>query len=174
MGVGLPGKPLRKIWLSDPKLQAARAHNPERMIHSMFFRRRQRPVCGLHLQTWRRSQSKCSLRCRGVRSCTVTGTRTRDDHAGWCGSICGGFRHCKEGEGWYIEHSGSQYGFRADMWAHRAKGYGAVVMTNGTSGDALISRLREIIEQEFKWDTRDEPIPRRYGPYRTSQRRSTT
>jgi CubicO group peptidase (beta-lactamase class C family) len=37
-------------------------------------------------------------------------------------------------------------------------------ITNGTAGEALISRVREIIEKEYKWDTLDEPIPRRYGP----------
>jgi CubicO group peptidase (beta-lactamase class C family) len=75
-----------------------------------------------------------------------------------------GFAIAKEGEGWYFEHGGSNYGFRCELWAHRAKGYGAVIMTNGASGDALISRIRRMIEQEYKWDVLDAPIPRRYGP----------
>jgi len=75
-----------------------------------------------------------------------------------------GFGIAKEGEGWYFEHDGSNYGFRAELWAHRTKGYGLAIMTNGASGDALISRVRRIIEQEYKWDAIDEPIPRRYGP----------
>jgi hypothetical protein len=44
------------------------------------------------------------------------------------------------------------------------KGYGAVIMTNGDGGGALISRLRRLIQQEYKWDALDAPIPRRYGP----------
>jgi hypothetical protein len=43
-------------------------------------------------------------------------------------------------------------------------GYGAVIMTNGDGGGALIPRLRRLIQQEYKWDTLDVPIPRRYGP----------
>jgi hypothetical protein len=46
-----------------------------------------------------------------------------------------GFAIAKEGEGWYFEHGGSNYGFRCELWAHCAKGYGAVIMTNGASGD---------------------------------------
>jgi hypothetical protein len=43
-------------------------------------------------------------------------------------------------------------------------GYGAVIMTNGDGGGALIGRLRRLIQQEYKWDALAEPIPRRYGP----------
>jgi hypothetical protein len=39
-----------------------------------------------------------------------------------------------------------------------------MIMTNGVSGDALISRIRRMIEQEYEWDVLDAPIPRRYGP----------
>jgi CubicO group peptidase (beta-lactamase class C family) len=75
-----------------------------------------------------------------------------------------GFGISKEGEGWYLEHDGSNYGFRAELWAHRTKGYGLAVMTNAASGDALIGRVRQIIEHEYKWDAVDEPIGRTYGP----------
>jgi hypothetical protein len=37
-------------------------------------------------------------------------------------------------------------------------------MTNGDGGGALIARLRRLIQQEYKWDALDTPIPRRYGP----------
>ena len=30
-------------------------------------------------------------------------------------------------------------------------------MTNGASGDALISRIRRMIKQEYKWDVLDAP-----------------
>jgi len=75
-----------------------------------------------------------------------------------------GFAIVKEGKGRYLEHDGSTYGFRAELWAYRSKGYGLVIMTHAASGDALIGRDRQIIEHEYKWDAVDEPIPSRYGP----------
>jgi CubicO group peptidase (beta-lactamase class C family) len=75
-----------------------------------------------------------------------------------------GFGIAKEGEGWYFEHSGGNYGFRCELVAHRTKGYGAVIMTNGASGNALMPQLLQLIRQEYKWDALDTPIPRRYGP----------
>jgi CubicO group peptidase (beta-lactamase class C family) len=80
------------------------------------------------------------------------------------GSYAVGFGLAKEGEGWYLEHSGSNYGFRCDLMAHVAKGYGSVIMTNGTGGVALISRLVQMIQKEYKWDTLDQPLSRQYGP----------
>ena len=75
-----------------------------------------------------------------------------------------GFQIAKEGEGWYFMHGGSNWGFQCDLIAHRVHGYGAVIMTNSDSGGALIQRLRRLIQQEYKWDALDAPIPRRYGP----------
>ena len=75
-----------------------------------------------------------------------------------------GFQISKEGEGWYFMHGGSNWGFQCDLIAHRVNGYGAVIMTNGDGGGALIARLRRLIQQEYKWDALDAPIPRRYGP----------
>ena len=48
--------------------------------------------------------------------------------------------------------------------AHIGKGYGAVIMTNGTGGDALVSRLGQMIQKEYQWDTLDQPLSRQYGP----------
>jgi CubicO group peptidase (beta-lactamase class C family) len=75
-----------------------------------------------------------------------------------------GFQIAKEGEGWYFMHGGSNFGFQCDLMAHRVHGYGAVIMTNSDSGGALIGRLRRLIQQEYKWDALETPIPRRYGP----------
>jgi CubicO group peptidase (beta-lactamase class C family) len=75
-----------------------------------------------------------------------------------------GFGIMKLGEGWYFTHGGSNWGFQCDLTAHRAKGYGAVIMTNSDSGSALIPQLASLIQQEYKWDSLDPPIPRRYGP----------
>jgi CubicO group peptidase (beta-lactamase class C family) len=80
------------------------------------------------------------------------------------GSYAVGFEVSKEGEGWYFTHGGSSFGFQCDLIAHRIKGYGAVIMTNGDAGEALIQQLRRIIQREYRWDALDVPIPRRYGP----------
>ena len=61
-------------------------------------------------------------------------------------------------------HGGSNWGYQCNLIAHRMKGYGAVIMTNGDSGGALIQRLRRLIQQEYKWDALDAPVPRGYGP----------
>jgi CubicO group peptidase (beta-lactamase class C family) len=75
-----------------------------------------------------------------------------------------GFNISKQGEGWYLGHSGSNWGFQCDLIAHRAKGYGVVIMTNGDSGGRLIGELRRRIQQDYKWDALDPPVPRGYGP----------
>jgi CubicO group peptidase (beta-lactamase class C family) len=75
-----------------------------------------------------------------------------------------GFQIVKDGEGWYFVHGGSNWGFRANAVAHRLKGYGYVIMTNGDSGGALIEELGSRIEQSYGYDLLDKPIPRTYGP----------
>ena len=80
------------------------------------------------------------------------------------GPFAVGFQVEKQGEGWYFMHGGSNWGFQCDMIAHRVKGYGLVVMTNGDGGGALIAELRRRIQQNDNWDTLDKPIPRTYGP----------
>ena len=80
------------------------------------------------------------------------------------GSYAVGFGIGKQGEGWYFSHGGSNWGFQCDLVAHRRKGYGAVIMTNSDNGAQLIQELRRLIEQEYRWDTLDTPVPRTYGP----------
>ncbi len=80
------------------------------------------------------------------------------------GPFAVGFQIEKQGEGWYFMHNGSNWGFRADLMAHVVKGYGAVIMTNGDNGTALIRTLRTLIQQEYQWDSLDAPVPRGYGP----------
>jgi CubicO group peptidase (beta-lactamase class C family) len=75
-----------------------------------------------------------------------------------------GFQVEKQGEGWYFMHGGSNMGFQCDLIAHRVKGYGAVIMTNGDAGFPVIQQLRRRIQQEYKWDALDPPVPRGYGP----------
>jgi hypothetical protein len=61
-------------------------------------------------------------------------------------------------------HGGSNWGFQCSMTAHRLKGYGVVMMTNGDNGPALMQELRNRIHQAYQWDVLDKPIPRTYGP----------
>jgi hypothetical protein len=56
------------------------------------------------------------------------------------------------------------------MMAHRIKGYGFAIMTNGDGGGALAQELGNKIQQLNKWDTLDQPIPRTYGPGRGGSR----
>ena len=80
------------------------------------------------------------------------------------GPFAVGFQLEKQGEGWYFMHGGSNWGFQCDLVAHRVKGYGAVIMTNGDAGFPVIQQLRRRIQQEYKWDALDSPVPRGYGP----------
>jgi hypothetical protein len=80
------------------------------------------------------------------------------------GSYAVGFDVSKQGEGWYFQHGGSNWGFQCSLIAHRVKGYGAVIMTNGDGGGGLIGQIQRLIQIEDKWDALDQPIPRRYGP----------
>jgi len=80
------------------------------------------------------------------------------------GPFAVGFQIEKQGEGWYFMHGGSNWGFMCDLIAHRAKGYGIVIMTNADGGSALIQELRKRIEQQYAWDVFDKPVPRTYGP----------
>jgi len=70
-----------------------------------------------------------------------------------------GFEIAKQGEGWYFMHTGHNWGFHAELIAHFSKGYGAVIMTNADSGDVLIRQILQLIQQEYKWDALDAPLP---------------
>jgi CubicO group peptidase (beta-lactamase class C family) len=76
------------------------------------------------------------------------------------GPFAVGFTISKEGEGWYFSHGGSNAGFRCDLIAHRSKGYGVVIMTNGDNGARLMAELRKKIAETSAWDMYDKPIPR--------------
>jgi CubicO group peptidase (beta-lactamase class C family) len=76
------------------------------------------------------------------------------------GPFAVGFTVAKVGEGWYFSHGGSNWGFRCDLIAHRSKGYGAVIMTNGDNGGRLIAALRDKISRAAAWDMHDKPLQR--------------
>ena len=63
------------------------------------------------------------------------------------GSYAVGFEVSKQGEGWYFQHGGSNWGFQCSLIAHRVKGYGAVIMTNGDNGGAVISQIQRQIQR---------------------------
>jgi CubicO group peptidase (beta-lactamase class C family) len=76
------------------------------------------------------------------------------------GPFAVGFTISKEGEGWYFSHGGSNWGFRCDLIAHRSKGYGVVIMTNGDNGGRLMAELRKKISEASAWDMYDKPLTR--------------
>lgn len=76
------------------------------------------------------------------------------------GPFAVGFEIEKDGEGWYFTHSGSNWGFQCDLYAHRLKGYGVAIMTNSDSGGYLIQELRRRVALAYGWDTLDKPMVR--------------
>jgi CubicO group peptidase (beta-lactamase class C family) len=80
------------------------------------------------------------------------------------GNFAVGFGLNKEGEGWYFQHNGGNWGFRCTLVAHKLKGYGLAVMTNGDRGSPLMNVLSERIKRAYQWDAYAEPVPRGYAP----------
>jgi CubicO group peptidase (beta-lactamase class C family) len=74
-----------------------------------------------------------------------------------------GFSISKRGEGWYFSHGGSNWGFRASLVAHTAKGYGVAIMTNGDRGSELITELQRRVERAYGWDSVADPVRRGYA-----------
>jgi len=66
----------------------------------------------------------------------------------------------KIGQGWYFGHGGSNWGFQCDLMAHRIKGYGVAVMTNGDSGRPVINEIRDRVAAAYGWDSLDKPVLR--------------
>lgn len=66
----------------------------------------------------------------------------------------------KVGEGWYLNHGGSNWGFQCLLFVHKLKGYGFAAMTNADSGGRLIAELRQRVAAAYKWDMLDQPLRR--------------
>jgi CubicO group peptidase (beta-lactamase class C family) len=76
------------------------------------------------------------------------------------GSYAVGFAVSRIGEGWYFSHGGGNWGFRCTLLAHKVKGYGFVVMTNGQQGGALTNEIARRVQAAYGWDSMAEPVPR--------------
>jgi CubicO group peptidase (beta-lactamase class C family) len=76
------------------------------------------------------------------------------------GDFAVGLSISRRGEGWYFGHGGSNWGFQCGLTAHKIKGYGAAIMTNGDGGGPLIREIEARVATAFKWDTLDKPVPR--------------
>ncbi|MGD2120208.1 MAG: serine hydrolase [Gemmatimonadota bacterium] len=75
-----------------------------------------------------------------------------------------GFSLSPSGEGWYFSHGGSNWGFRATLMAHKVKGYGLAIMTNGDQGGAVMGELSRRIQAVYEWDSVAEPVRRGFAP----------
>jgi CubicO group peptidase (beta-lactamase class C family) len=100
-----------------------------------------------------------SLRGESNRVLTRESAREMMEPVG-VGDFAVGFQISKLGEGWYFGHGGANWGFRCDLVAHKLKGYGVAIMTNGDSGSIVIRELKDRIARAYDWDSIDKPIPR--------------
>jgi CubicO group peptidase (beta-lactamase class C family) len=71
-----------------------------------------------------------------------------------------GMQMDKMGEGWYLSHGGSNWGFQCLLFVHKIKGYGFAAMTNADSGGRLINEMRQRVAAAYKWDMLDQPLRR--------------
>ena len=80
------------------------------------------------------------------------------------GDYAVGFAITKLGQGWYFAHGGSNWGFRATLLAHKAKGYGLAIMTNADQGGIVANEIGRRIQMAYDWDSFADPAPRGYRP----------
>lgn len=76
------------------------------------------------------------------------------------GPFAVGFWVSQKGEGWYFEHGGDNWGYKAQVIGHVAKGYGAVVMTNGDNGEPVTAEMQDRVAKSYGWDLLDKPVLR--------------
>lgn len=74
-----------------------------------------------------------------------------------------GFAIGKRGQGWYFHHTGGNWGFRCSLLAHKTKGYGLVIMTNGDNGAVVAEEISRRIQDAYQWDSKARPVPRGYS-----------
>lgn len=66
-----------------------------------------------------------------------------------------------------FHHSGSNAGYKAQLWAYTRTGQGAVILTNGDYGATLIAELMRAIATEYGWEDW-RPIERTAVPANTA------
>jgi CubicO group peptidase (beta-lactamase class C family) len=71
-----------------------------------------------------------------------------------------GMQMTKAGEGWYLNHGGSNWGFQCVLFVHKVKGYGFAAMTNSDSGGRFLGELQQRVAAAYKWDLLDQPLRR--------------
>ncbi len=71
-----------------------------------------------------------------------------------------GMSMSKRGEGWYLDHGGSNWGFQCLLFVHKIKGYGFAAMTNGDAGGRLLAELQQRVAAAYQWDMLDQPLRR--------------
>jgi len=76
------------------------------------------------------------------------------------GDFAVGFEIEKRGQGWYFQHGGANWGFKCVLVAHKAKGYGMAVMTNGIRGHYIMTELLNRVSRAYEWDIHDKRVPR--------------
>jgi CubicO group peptidase (beta-lactamase class C family) len=76
------------------------------------------------------------------------------------GDYAVGLSVTKIGQGWYFGHGGSNWGFQCDLIAHRLKGYGVAIMTNGDAGRPVIDEIRSRVATAYGCDSLDKPVLR--------------
>ena len=74
-----------------------------------------------------------------------------------------GFSIQSLGEGWYFGHGGSNWGFRAQVLAHKVKGYGFAIMTNAYACGVVAIHLSSRIKAAYGFDSLADPVERGYG-----------
>ena len=74
------------------------------------------------------------------------------------GPFAVGFTIEKRGQGWYFGHNGGNLGYQSTALAHRAKGCGVVVMTNGDNGRALVDEIVARVARAYRGDTLDKEL----------------
>ncbi|ALE07958.1 beta-lactamase [Arthrobacter sp. ERGS1:01] len=76
------------------------------------------------------------------------------------GPFAVGFLVSRKGEGWYFEHDGDNWGYKAQAIGHVAKGYGVVIMTNGDNGGSVMAEIQGRVAASYGWDLLDKPLLR--------------
>jgi CubicO group peptidase (beta-lactamase class C family) len=70
----------------------------------------------------------------------------------------------QQDDGWTaFSHGGANEGFRATFYAFADRGQGAVIMTNGDNGGAVIAEMMRAVAVEYGWPTQ-RPVVREVAP----------